>query len=67
MTAGAFFTPPAWMFPYFAKQMDYKVANTFMVGYHDDKDINDVAGHEVLKEVASHLGMRHEESRGLPP
>ena len=55
---GAFFTPPAWMFPYFAKQMDYKAAKTFMVGYNDDKEINDVAGHETLKEVASHLGMR---------
>ena len=46
--------------------MDYKVANTFIVGYNDDKDINDVAGHEMMKEVADHLGVcvekKHDDS-----
>lgn len=52
---GAFFTPPAWLFPYFAKNMGYAHAHTFMVGYNDEKEINDVAGDELMKEVGEHI------------
>lgn len=53
----AFFTPPSWLFPYFAKCIGYTHAHTFMVGYNDEKEINDVAGHELLKEVGEHIKM----------
>ncbi len=64
----AFFTPPSWLFPYFAKCMGYQHTHAFMVGYDDDKDINDEAGSELMKRVASHLGKtlygRHRKALG---
>ena len=55
---GYFFTPPTWLFPYFADKMGYSASRAVLCGYDPEQAINEQGGRSMADVLSSVFGFQ---------